>query len=186
MGGCPPCSRGVPARTGDPRRRRAAAGDRGLGAPAPRPRRVHPARLVVGGPRVAGDLLGRARRLRAVQRRWTRSWGAYGTLLRAWSIILAGAFGVLALVDTRRPLFARALSAVAMTLVAALGITTALRAPTSVVGSVVSEQYDRRNARRSPGCERWPATGPRSGRGSSASIQRDGRPSTTSPRRCRR
>ena len=46
------------------------------------------------------------------------SWGAYGTLLRAWAIILAGAFGVLAFVDTRRPLFARALSAVAMTLVA--------------------------------------------------------------------
>src|SRR5690349_9235937 len=74
------------------------------------------------------------------------SWGAYGTLLRAWAIILAGAFGVLAFVDTRRPLFARALSAVAMTLVAALGITTALRAPTSVVGRVVSEQLDRRNA----------------------------------------
>lgn len=73
-------------------------------------------------------------------------WGAYGTLLRAWSIILAGAFGVLAFVDTRRPLFARALSAVAMTLVAALGITTALRAPTNVVSRVVTEQLDRRNA----------------------------------------
>src|SRR5512140_813830 len=73
-------------------------------------------------------------------------WGAYGTLLRAWAIILAGAFGVLAFVDTRRPLFARALSAVAMTLVAALGITTALRAPTNVVSRVVTEQLDRRNA----------------------------------------
>ena len=74
------------------------------------------------------------------------SWGAYGTLLRAWAIILAGAFGVLAFVDTRRPVFSRALSAVAMTLVAALGITAALRAPTGVVGRVVSEQLDRRNA----------------------------------------
>ena len=73
-------------------------------------------------------------------------WGAYGTLLRAWAIILAGAFGVLAFVDTRRPLFARALSAVAMTLVAALGITTALRAPTTVVSRVVTEQLDQRNA----------------------------------------
>jgi len=74
------------------------------------------------------------------------AWGAYGTLLRAWAVILAGAFGVLALVDTRRPLFSRALSAVAMTLVAALGITTALRAPASVVSQVVVEQLDRRNA----------------------------------------
>ena len=73
------------------------------------------------------------------------SWGSYGTLLRAWAIILAGAFGVLALIDTRRPLFARALSAVAMTLVAALGITAALRAPTGEVGRVVAEQLDRRN-----------------------------------------
>jgi hypothetical protein len=74
------------------------------------------------------------------------SWGAYGTLLRAWAVILAGAFGVLALVDTHRPLFARALSSVAMTLVATLGIATALRAPTGVVGRVVAEQLDRRNA----------------------------------------
>jgi hypothetical protein len=74
------------------------------------------------------------------------SWGPYGTLLRAWAIILAGAFGVVALVDARRPLFARALSAVAMTLVAALGITTALRAPTGIVGRVVTDQLDRRNA----------------------------------------
>ena len=76
---------------------------------------------------------------------WT-ALGAYGTLLRGWAIILAGAFGVLAFVDTRRPLFARALSAVAMTLVAALGITTALRAPTSVVSRVVTVELDRRNA----------------------------------------
>ena len=73
-------------------------------------------------------------------------WGSYGMLLRAWAIILAGAFGVLALVDTRRPLFNRALSAVAMTLLAALGIAAALRAPTGVVGRVVAEQLDRRNA----------------------------------------
>ncbi len=74
------------------------------------------------------------------------SWGPYGTLLRAWAIILAGAFGVVALVDTRRPVFARALSSVGMTLVAALGITIALRSPAGVVGRVVAEQLDRRNA----------------------------------------
>ena len=73
-------------------------------------------------------------------------WGAYGTLLRAWAIILAGAFGVLALVDARRPLFARALSATGMALVAALGITTALRSPPGVVGRVVAQQLQSRNA----------------------------------------
>ena len=88
------------------------------------------------------------------------SWGAYGTLLRAWAIILAGAFGVLAFVDTRRPLFARALSAVAMTLVAALGITTALRAPTSVVGHVVAGELDHRNASVSALLDSWATAEP--------------------------
>ncbi|HEX2779220.1 MAG TPA: DUF2232 domain-containing protein [Gemmatimonadaceae bacterium] len=73
-------------------------------------------------------------------------WGTYGTLLRAWAIILAGAFGVLALVDMRRPLFARALSATGMALVAALGITTALRSPSGVVERVVAQQLQQRNA----------------------------------------
>ncbi|HEX8851719.1 MAG TPA: DUF2232 domain-containing protein [Gemmatimonadaceae bacterium] len=73
------------------------------------------------------------------------SWGAYDVLLRAWSIILAGAFGVLALVDARRPLFARALSATGMALVAALGITTVLRAPSGTVEVLVARQLQSRN-----------------------------------------
>ena len=73
-------------------------------------------------------------------------WGAYGTLLRAGSIILAGAFGVLAFVDARRPLFARALSATGMALVAGLGITTVLRAPPGLVDRVVAQRLLERNA----------------------------------------
>lgn len=74
------------------------------------------------------------------------AWGSYDVLLRAWAIILAGAFGVLALVDARRPLFARALSATGMALVAALGITTILRSPAGTVESVVARQLQGRNA----------------------------------------
>ena len=74
------------------------------------------------------------------------AWGSYDVLLRAWAIILAGAFGVLALVDARRPLFARALSATGMALVAALGITTLLRAPSGTVEGLVGRQLQARNA----------------------------------------
>ena len=72
--------------------------------------------------------------------------GSYGLLLRAWSVVLAGAFGLLALLDIRRPFFPRALSAVAMTLAAAFTISTALRAPVGRVQRVVAQQMERRNA----------------------------------------
>ena len=72
-------------------------------------------------------------------------WGAYGTLLRAWAIVLAGAFGVLSLVDTRRPFFSRALSATLMALVAGLGVATALRTPPSRIERVVAAQLEQRN-----------------------------------------
>lgn len=72
-------------------------------------------------------------------------WGAYGTLLRAWAIVLAGAFGVLSLIDTRRPFFSRALSATGMALVAGMGVATALRTPPSRVERVVATQLEQRN-----------------------------------------
>jgi len=72
--------------------------------------------------------------------------GSYGVLLRAWAVVLAGAFGLLALLDIRRPFFPRALSAVAMTLVAALTISMALRAPAGRVQRIVAQQMERRNA----------------------------------------
>ncbi len=72
-------------------------------------------------------------------------WGAYGILLRAWAIVLAGAFGVLSLVDNRRPFFGRALSATGMAIVAGLGISTALRTSPSRIERVVAEQLQQRN-----------------------------------------
>jgi hypothetical protein len=72
--------------------------------------------------------------------------GSYGVLLRAWAVVLAGAFGLLALLDIRRPFFPRALGAVAMTLVAGLTISTALRSPVGRVQRIVAQQMERRNA----------------------------------------
>lgn len=72
--------------------------------------------------------------------------GSYGVLLRAWAVVLAGAFGLLALLDIRRPFFPRALSAVAMTLVAGMTISTALRSPVGRVQKIVAQQMERRNA----------------------------------------
>ena len=72
--------------------------------------------------------------------------GSYGVLLRAWAVVLAGAFGLLALLDVRRPFFPRALTALAMALVAGLTISTALRAPIGRVQRIVTQQMERRNA----------------------------------------
>lgn len=72
-------------------------------------------------------------------------WGAYGTLLRAWAIVLAGAFGVLSLIDARRPFFGRAMSATGMAIVAGLAISTALRTPPSRIERVVAAQLEQRN-----------------------------------------
>lgn len=76
----------------------------------------------------------------------TSAMGSYGTLLRAWAVLLAGAFGLLAMLDPRRPFFPRALSAVGMTLVAGLGLSTAMRTPPSRIERLVSQQLERRNA----------------------------------------
>jgi hypothetical protein len=72
--------------------------------------------------------------------------GSYGVLLRAWAVVLAGAFGLLAMLDIRRPFFTRALSSVAMALVAALTIAMALKAPVGRVQRIVAQQMERRNA----------------------------------------
>ncbi|HYD52214.1 MAG TPA: DUF2232 domain-containing protein [Gemmatimonadaceae bacterium] len=57
---------------------------------------------------------------------------AFGTLSRGWSLLLAGAFGLVCLFSTQRPLLTRAL--VALTLV--LGVTLVM----GVVGPVSAEQ----------------------------------------------
>ena len=72
--------------------------------------------------------------------------GSYGVLLRAWAVVLAGAFGLLALLDVRRSFFPRALTALAMALVAGLTISTALRSPVGRVQRIVTQQMEKRNA----------------------------------------
>jgi len=71
---------------------------------------------------------------------------AFSNLIRGWSLLLAGSFGLVCLFGMRRPLFSRALSA--------LGITLFLGAVLSVVGPVtvssaakiVADEFARRNA----------------------------------------
>ena len=71
---------------------------------------------------------------------------AFSNLVRGWSLLLAGSFGLVCLFGDRRPLFSRA--------ILALGITLLLAAVMSLIGPVtvsqatkiVADEFSRRNA----------------------------------------
>jgi len=71
---------------------------------------------------------------------------AHDRLARGWALLLAAAFGVASLVNARRPLFARALSAVALASVAAGGILLSVPEGPVRVQRVVREELAQRSA----------------------------------------
>jgi len=70
---------------------------------------------------------------------------AFYNLTRGWGLLLAGAFGLICLFGGKRPLFSRALIALALTLVLGLGMSLAGPLSPSGVTSTVSHELARRN-----------------------------------------
>ena len=68
----------------------------------------------------------------------------FGTLLRGWSLILAGAFGVACLLGPTRPFFPKALASVFVALV--VGLIMAQLGTAALSSSVVVDEFARRNA----------------------------------------
>jgi hypothetical protein len=71
--------------------------------------------------------------------------GAFNNLARGWSLLLAGAFGIVCLLSTERPFFTRAMAALVMTL--GLAAVMALLGPVSAsrTANLVSDEFSRRN-----------------------------------------
>jgi hypothetical protein len=71
---------------------------------------------------------------------------AFVNLARGWSLLLAGAFGLVCLVDTRRPLFTRSLVALGATLLLAMVMSLVGPVTASQASTTVSDELARRNA----------------------------------------
>jgi hypothetical protein len=71
--------------------------------------------------------------------------GPFDNLARGWSLLLAGAFGLVCLMSTDRPFFSRAMAALVMTL--GLATVMALLGPVSVsrTATLMSDEFSRRN-----------------------------------------
>jgi hypothetical protein len=71
--------------------------------------------------------------------------GPFNNLARGWSLLLAGAFGIVCLLSTDRPFFTRAMAALVMTL--GLASVMALLGPVSAsrTATLVSDEFSRRN-----------------------------------------
>ena len=71
---------------------------------------------------------------------------AFSNLVRGWSLLLAGSFGLVCLFSARRPLFSRALVALGITLF--LGTVLSLIGPVTIsqATQIVSAEFTRRNA----------------------------------------
>jgi hypothetical protein len=71
---------------------------------------------------------------------------AFSNLVRGWSLLLAGSFGLVCLLGPRRPLFSRALAALGITLF--LGAVLSLVGPVTVTQAtkIVADEFVRRNA----------------------------------------
>ncbi|HKO16588.1 MAG TPA: DUF2232 domain-containing protein [Gemmatimonadaceae bacterium] len=67
-------------------------------------------------------------------------------LVRGWSLLLAGAFGLVCLFGLRRPLFSRALTALSITLFLALAMSSMGPVSVSEARQTVAEEFVRRNA----------------------------------------
>src|SRR3954462_308959 len=71
---------------------------------------------------------------------------AFSNLVRGWSLLLAGSFGLVCLFGDRRPLFSRAILALGITLV--IATVMSLIGPVTVTQAtkIVSDEFSRRNA----------------------------------------
>jgi predicted membrane protein DUF2232 len=71
--------------------------------------------------------------------------GPFNNLARGWSLLLAGAFGIVCLLSTDRPFFTRAMAALVMTL--GLATMMALLGPVSAsrTAKLMSDEFSRRN-----------------------------------------
>jgi hypothetical protein len=71
--------------------------------------------------------------------------GPFYNLARGWSLLLAGAFGLVCLLSTDRPFFTRAMAALVMTL--GLGTVMSLLGPVTMsrTANVMSDEFTRRN-----------------------------------------
>jgi len=71
---------------------------------------------------------------------------SFSNLIRGWSLLLAGSFGLVCLFGTRRPLFSRALLALVITI--GLAVVMAALGPVTVAGAtkIVAGEFARRNA----------------------------------------
>jgi hypothetical protein len=70
---------------------------------------------------------------------------AFDNLARGWSLLLAGSFGLVCLVSGRRPFFARALTALAMTLCLALVMSLLGPVTMSRASQTVATEFTHRN-----------------------------------------
>jgi hypothetical protein len=71
--------------------------------------------------------------------------GPFYNLARGWSLLLAGAFGLICLLSIERPMFTRAMAALALTL--SLAVVMALIGPVTMsrTATVMSDEFSRRN-----------------------------------------
>ncbi|HEV8447377.1 MAG TPA: DUF2232 domain-containing protein [Gemmatimonadaceae bacterium] len=71
--------------------------------------------------------------------------GPFSNLARGWSLLLAGAFGIVCLLSTDRPFFTRAMAALVMTL--GLATVMAFLGPVSAsrTATIMSDEFSRRN-----------------------------------------
>ena len=72
--------------------------------------------------------------------------GSFLNLVRGWSLLVAGAFGLVCLLGIRRPFFPRALTALALSL--AIVVLMSLKGPLSPerTGQAMQQEFGRRNA----------------------------------------
>jgi len=71
---------------------------------------------------------------------------AFYNLTRGWSLLLAGSFGLVCLFNVRRPLFARALLALCITLALAAAMSAIGPVTLSQASKTVADEFARRNA----------------------------------------
>ena len=86
--------------------------------------------------------------------------GVYANMIRGWSLLLAGAFGVAAILGPNRPFFPKAMTAVAVSL--GIGLVMAMLGPGGFSGTAnsISAEFARRNAEAvaaiGKATEQWP------------------------------
>jgi hypothetical protein len=86
--------------------------------------------------------------------------GVYGNMIRGWSLLLAGAFGVACIVGPNRAFFSKALSAVAVALCVGFGIAMLGSGGLPGTADAIASEFARRNAEAIAGIskamQQWP------------------------------